>query len=532
VSTSLSPKRKLIADTGTPTAEIVAIDATGNVQARGIGRLEAELTPGIYKIRYRIGNRVVDKLEELPFGDGAWRVSAPELPLDSPAPLMSSSGVSPANASFARDWNHEVHVRHGTGSKVFIFVSTPQNSPGLDIELRTFKGEQLATLALFRKTESCSGCTIELNPGIYLLRARDGDGVSVERTVVASGGWQTQLFIPVAEQEQKGTWYADLSESALLMPRLEVGFEPSVPDFRWAEAARQALASGRAVTPNDQMMRALFNGKFDDPILGIFAGHLLAAQPDPPTGSEATTVSPAEPAPSAKTSLLAEVVSNLQRLIGDHPDVTTLLFRLADANSGNLQYSEPPMLRSSWALILKSSTPQRDPRPPGSYSARVASGLWGSGAWLVWRTPPEPVEELATEGTTFDWQQLFAVAESEELSSALSRADLTPTEFAVLSVIHGSARQVAVARNFASLIDANKPLSKVYPLVRKFITSDIEKTAKQRVAEVFHPENLTAVTGIPYSSIEEAGVSLSKKLGVQLQKTGFSGLMQKVRWTK
>jgi hypothetical protein len=114
----------------------------------------------------------------------------------------------------------------------------------------------------------------------------------------------------------------------------------------------------------------------------------------------------------------------------------------------------------------------------------------------------------------------------------LPSEDLTATEFAVLNIIHGSAKQLEMARDFTYLIDANKPLGKVYPLLRKFIDSDIEKSAKQKVAEVLLPEHLTALTGIPYSAITEAGMSLSKKLGVQMHKPAFSGLIEKVRGIK
>ena len=94
------------------------------------------------------------------------------------------------------------------------------------------------------------------------------------------------------------------------------------------------------------MMEALLSGKFENPMFGIYAGHLLALQEKP------------------NLELLRELYENLSRLIGQHPDVTALLISLGDPRAQDLLYPDPPMLRASWSLVVKASTTQRDLRPP------------------------------------------------------------------------------------------------------------------------------------------------------------------------
>jgi hypothetical protein len=57
--------RKLVIDTRTPGTEIFILDANGRLKKRGIRVLEADLPLALYKIRFRVGDRVTDTLIEL-----------------------------------------------------------------------------------------------------------------------------------------------------------------------------------------------------------------------------------------------------------------------------------------------------------------------------------------------------------------------------------------------------------------------------------------------------------------------------------
>src|ERR1035438_5554653 len=115
-------KRTLSIDTGSPTAEIFVIDSNNTVVARGVQSLEQSLPVGIYKVRFRIGNTVADKLFELPTGEGFYTPpELPELPLVSPVPLTGPM------SQLASTWSTTVHVSYGKGSRIFLFVDASPN---------------------------------------------------------------------------------------------------------------------------------------------------------------------------------------------------------------------------------------------------------------------------------------------------------------------------------------------------------------------------------------------------------------------
>jgi hypothetical protein len=278
---------------------------------------------------------------------------------------------------------------------------------------------------------------------------------------------------------------------------------PDSLSTRWTAAARQALAAGRAnAAPNREMMSALLSGKFENPILGIYAGHLLALQKKP------------------DLDLLKQVVDNLSSLVGDHPDVTSLLIPLADPRAKDLSYAEPPMLRSSWSFILDASTAEHDLRPPRSYAAVIGTSLWGTGAWLAWRRPTT-VETKAPSQELL--RILFVNAQSGKLTTAINtlkssaeqRSKLTPAESLLLRFFDQATTQQQLAQELTAEDDKRNSLSILYPFFRPLFRSDLQKDTDTGIAEAFTPTAITKLTGLPYSLINDAASSLATKLGLK-----------------
>jgi len=237
-------------------------------------------------------------------------------------------------------------------------------------------------------------------------------------------------------------------------------------------------------------------------MLGIYAGHLLALQEKP------------------DLDLLKQVFDNLTSLIGDHPDVTSLLIPLVDPRVTDLGYREPPMLRSSWSLILKASTPEHDLRPPGSYAAVIGSSLWGTGAWLEWRMPAA-IEMKAPSEDLF--RLLFSNALSGKLTTAINtlkssteeRSKLTPTESILLRIFDQATTQQQLAQQLTVEDDRRSSLNLLYPLVRSLFRSSLEKDTDANIAQAFTPTAITRLTGLPYSLLINATWSLAIKLGLK-----------------
>ncbi len=481
-----APKRGLEIETGVPTAEIFVIDGWNNVVARGVESVRADLPIGVYKVRFRVGNTVSDKLVELPEGEGNYIPSdLPELPIVSPVPLNTpgTQAQSPRSA-LAATWSNIVHVSHGTGSRVFLFVDAPAESsatpflPGA-LTLRTFDGQQIASLAQGGCDQGCYGCTIEVAPGGYVLWVERGDSPAVCQTVYTAQDWQTQVFFSILQLSGFST--VDLSGCSMLMSPVRFGFRSDSRSFLWAEAARKTLASGRAgITPagrlrgvpaigvDDNMIEQMLDGKYLNPMLGIYGAHLMAAQ-DSPDNKEA----------------LREVVPNLEKLVGGIPDVTSLLLYLEDPRCATLTYPEPPMLAASWSLIVKYSTQLPNLVPAGSFSENIAGSLWGSGAWLGWKITtfesPAPPEAL----TEHDWDLVKRVAAGSE--QRISLGDMNPVERAVMSYVSAGVKLYSpfnLNAGPAAAPDAPKPIT---------------------------PETTSTATGIPYSVVLKAVASLTKR---------------------
>jgi hypothetical protein len=521
-------KRTLRVRTEIPTAEIFAIDGDGDVVGRGVGTLSEKLTPGVYKIRYRIGSRVVDDFVELPPGDGDHSVPVPELPVTTSVPLSSgSTGAWPAFAEAAIEWSKQVHVKRGTGSRVFLFVNravaseTSLARAADALTLRGFSGDEIARLSDAPSTSRCVGYTVELDPGGYLLRFDDGSSPAIEQSVFTAPSWQTQVFLPLVTFGDKCE--PDFSERAVLMSSIEAGFVPNWPAFRSTAAARHSLAfwrrsatSGEAMKAGvqkteqsrksaveDRLLGELLQGKFENPMLGIFGAHLmlLLAQPD--------------------LTLLRKVISNLRGLIGDHPDVTSLSLYLKDSSPDQITFPLPPMLRSSWSLIVENCGPSRPELvPTGSYSYSIGGGLWGSGAWLSWKSPPPSAKSAVPKVGRVDWNSLLDFAANsglltqQRLERVLGNVQLTPVQRTVFDYLVNAAKRLDLAKSMSSEIDRERKFGLARSLYHRFVGSELEKETKKSTAEFLSLERLSAATGIPYSAIADAAAGLRQKLGI------------------
>ena len=182
--------------------DIFVSDATGNLVGRAVKRFDRELPPALYKVRYQIGDRVVDQLVELPSGEGEYHPETPELPINSAAALRRAN----SDWSWARFAEHQsriVQLTCGSGSFLFLFViADPYPDipvrPAAGLTLHRFSGDIVADFADAQTDAGCGGYSLEVDPGNYMLRAIVDSGSPVEQTVVVVKGWQTQIYIRLA----------------------------------------------------------------------------------------------------------------------------------------------------------------------------------------------------------------------------------------------------------------------------------------------------------------------------------------------
>jgi hypothetical protein len=493
-----------------PTVEIFVLDGASVIVARGIGSVDASLPVGMYKVRFRLGATVADGYFELPTGAGEFTPpNLPALPIMTPVPLLSQTGhnldSTSSSADLAMTWSMATDITLGQGSSLFLFVdcaTVPHGAliPADAITINTFTGEPLASLFNGKSDRGCLGCTIELAPGAYVLTVVRRSLETVSQAVYCAAGWQTEVFLPVVQDQASGT-LIDPSAASIMMSPSRVGFRAESKSALWAEAARKTLASGRrnvtpvstlrgmpSIGPDDPMIEGMLYGKFLNPMLGLYGAHLMAIQKSPDN--------PDLLLPDNKDVLL-EVVPNLRKLLGDIPDVMALVVQLDPSSALGLQLPTPPMLASSWEMIVRASIAAPAIVPVDSPAAQISGRVWGTGAWLGWKAEDlQPIIDAASSTVNALGMlgvDLFPPSVLPEVAEGAAIVAMTPTERAVLQYV------TARNRRYSPLVNVQQSLARSL--------TDTDPAEVETMVDA-----MTPATGIPSSVLRMAAESLSRKL--------------------
>jgi hypothetical protein len=464
---------------------------------------------------------------------------------------------------------------NGTGAELFICVRVvpsedpetfpvPSN-PAANLKLFDFSGKLVFDCKAADAIGTTAGVVIDIAPGAYLLRLERGED-SLEQSIYLSEGWRTQIFLPLQLLSTSDDELSpNLANASILMTLPGAPFNAENPENAWVESAREDLASGRIVVPMSEVeervvfarnarqattdsasLKQMLRNKFTNPMLGIYAAHLMMA-----SYTRRSALKPEQQVQEAQAkavALLREVADNLKILLGDHPDVLTIYLWI-DPAASSPPFPTPPMLRTSWAVLVNRSVPRTEVVPRGSYSARIADRTWGSGAWLTWLQPepqevvpgpaPEIVQSLGQKFVsavfsalhkksagasilnpisqeTLAWvrtqlgQEKSASALVEKESTARKLTSLEQTLFAyIVNVV----QQQIYIEALAAEMDRRGKFGALAPFYRKLFSSDLYKRATASAIDFVSKEKLVASLGMPEASIMDAMEGLRRKLG-------------------
>jgi hypothetical protein len=406
---------------GEQTDELFVIDSRFALVQRAVARLEVTLPAGVYKVKLR---RAREEIEKIIILDRDQTVPLTPPAFASPAPFTNSSRTHETHIEAAQRESQNVHITVGIGSRIFLMsrywtapvaARAERPNPARGLSLHRLNGKailDLGDVAVLgdQHNDAWAACAVSVEPGTYLLRQQMAGGMTIERTLVASPDWQTQVFILKNEHRRgdgQGGALPDAARAALpdtasvFMSR--GGFDPGRADMELAETARIALADERRIV--SEQLLPLLAGKFDNPMLGIFGAHILLMCLD---RAEADASRPAETSPSAASVVprldleldpedLDTIVRNLRSLVGNgHPDVEALSLRAVD---GSLRHRkplrEPPMLRRSWSLFVAASNDAPRLVPPELWT--TVRFMTASPPWFTWLRSPsgkDPAQSL------------------------------------------------------------------------------------------------------------------------------------------
>lgn len=389
------------------TADIAVLDGSLKRVARGLGALEKDLPPGLYKVRVRVGPTVEERLVSL---DRDQVLHFEERRFPSLVPLEGTSRTHEYQIRAAEEISSAPIATLGTGGSVFLFVrewtgesgaetAPAPGNPARGLFLRGWKADDaeidIAAQASVRSDcDVSAGWSAEVDPGPYRLILRHEDGSSEERAIHVSRGFQTQVFMLMSERPfcTGGTCLPDIARGAVSLSRAG-RFIPSERRTRMAELARFALTQNRPIL-SDAMLHELLGGKFADPMLGLYGAHLLLR--DRPKDSAAFRI----------------VFGNLVRLLGPgHPDVQALRLRFDGEDGppiGPLRH--PPMLRASWDLLCAASPGSAEVLEPDSPACAVSTRVLPRSPWLCWAGEGESDDRgQAMKDLIDDYLQTLAV---------------------------------------------------------------------------------------------------------------------------
>lgn len=244
-----------------------------------------------------------------------------------------------------------VLARYWTGESVQVLAPDAYPNPFDGLSIMGEDGKIVADLSKVKyvaRPDPVASFAINADPGAYVLRQVLANGVTLDRSLIASKKWQTNAFIwrnarEVAVTSGAGPRVRSMGSVSLLMA--ELGSEPRDPSEaaatdRMIEGWRLALRDRSKISP-DQVQNLLFE-KFVNPIAGIIGAHLYIL-------SE-LTLETNKPQPDR--TWLEEVIINLRALVGsDHPDIEALSLLCPDSKLRAHFISAPPQYFRSWEII-------------------------------------------------------------------------------------------------------------------------------------------------------------------------------------
>jgi len=359
--TPAAPRVHLKVTAGSPLAEVFLINDDLALVQRSVGDLDAEVAPGVYKVKAKLGDAtnerliLLDSAESLDVsGDLLVRSPVPFslAPFDSTPDLDLTPGSSPSR---------QMAQQLGDGAEVFLMTrraisSNDDSTSPPRVSLHRLDGSSIIALAPGPGgAPDDEVATVKVDPGPYLVRRRDSFGHAAELCIYAVAGWQTQVFTLEGPGDE-----AEIGRTRMSVLMARQGFDPNDPRPPVVEQARTALADERKIATD--VLGELWETS-DDPMLALFGAHLMLISRDSNLreAAERSTGRLDEKAVTAPVlfdqARFDRIVDRLFRDLGDgHADVTALATQRSHQSLGALRpITAPPMLWRSWILLIAAS---------------------------------------------------------------------------------------------------------------------------------------------------------------------------------
>lgn len=417
----------------------------------GIGNLNKNVFPGLYKIRFRSGTTQEDRFLEVSANrKKVFFQEKKPLAFEATTPLLNTKNDDSHHRRIAEKESRRTYFSAGKGSSLFLFIRHPEmgigQNPAEGITLHSLEGSKIADKenGVHNNADGCWSLCIELDPGTYRLRVDTGMLGIFEMFVVTCNNWQTQLFGMTSEftSEQKEIETKRLTRLLLKTTSVHMtkggkGFNPASESNRLAELAKIALETGRTAV-DEQLFEKMVTINIDNPMFGIYGAHQLLNARRPPY------------------KVIDSVAEKLERLLGPHPDVVSLWLGKNRKRKQRkaVALSSPPMLFRSWELLTRESIRRNSVVPEGSFSDLFSNGMLSTTPWLLHRLTLEsgaesysPPSLSKTKEMLGNLAEISNTKKGYELleNASQQRKDLTQLELSIVQTMLNQAKQSAVS---------------------------------------------------------------------------------------
>ena len=370
-------------------SELYLVDDKYAVVASGVGRLSAQVSPGLYKVRQRIGDNERSQVVEVERSDAPMHVALPALSFASPIPLQGTN-TSREFQQAALGQTGTTAAGEGTG-RISILVRDSRWEMGGDnndrgeflvgevsrLSLGSLEGTFDRPLQQLGQVDIARGffrASIDVAPGHYVLTQSASEGLQHCLPLEVKAAWVPQVFLRITQQSGSIQPQAlDLDHASIVYAGPGEQLYPSNPDLLLLEVVRKAFAR-RRTDIGAEFLQELLEGKYRNPMLGLIGSHLLL-----------------DSAEQDKARMKA-VVDNTAVLLGeDFPDIIALRLRLADRTDtppaqGIPPVTSPPLLAASWAALTRQTGTDLSKRT----AIDIARMFWfpctveSTSTWFVW----------------------------------------------------------------------------------------------------------------------------------------------------
>jgi hypothetical protein len=374
----------------TPVTELAVVDADHRLVAHGLGELEVEVPPGIYRIESRCGPAIESRLVTVI--DSDIEETGIELRLPSPAPVVGTTTTTSAHEGCAEEASAALREAAVDGSGLVVLVRTPDGSPlsaeGVGEVALLDGARRRVEVPVWRRSEdgSCLWWAVPLRADGYVLRGPHAAATELvaEQPLRICDGWQTLLFAWASGGR------AIFTEASIHMAPGAYGWTADDVNHIRLEAALSDVVAGRPFSAELALDAARSGALATNPMLAIAVGNSLAT---PPEGEVAT------------------MLDELRERMHDHPDVRILPWRLAElAANVNFRQAEPergplfdwpPMLVSGFRALQRLDALGKGAIRAGTLAEHAASLAVHDGIWTVWDASAGPAAAAGSGAPDF-----------------------------------------------------------------------------------------------------------------------------------